>query len=63
MLVPPTPPEDFSVIGLVYDFGPNGATFDPPITLTITYDPALIPEGLLKRTWLLLCGTRELVSG
>jgi hypothetical protein len=43
---PPAPPPDTSFIGLVYDIGPDGATFNPPITLTITYDPALIPTGL-----------------
>jgi len=48
MEVPPAPPADSSVIGLVYDFGPDGATFEPPITLTFTYDPALIPEGVLE---------------
>ncbi len=46
---PPAPPADSSVIGLVYDFGPNGATFDPAITLTFTYDPALIPEGIAEK--------------
>ncbi len=45
---PPAPPAASSVIGLVYDFGPDGATFDPPITLTFTYDPALIPEGVAE---------------
>ncbi len=43
---PPDPPEESSVVGLTYDFGPDGATFDPPITLTFTYDPSLIPEGV-----------------
>jgi len=43
---PPPPPEDAHVIGLVYDFGPDGATFEPAITLTWSYDPAAIPEGL-----------------
>jgi hypothetical protein len=43
---PPAPPADTSFIGLVYDIGPDGATFNPPITLTFTYDPALIPIGL-----------------
>ncbi len=45
---PPTPPADSGTIGLVYDFGPDGATFDPAITLTFTYDPALIPEGVAE---------------
>ena len=43
---PPPTPEDAHVIGLVYDFGPKEATFDPPVTLTISYDPSLIPEGV-----------------
>jgi len=45
---PPAPPTDSSVVGLVYDFGPDGATFEPPITLTFTYDPAEIPEGVAE---------------
>ncbi|MCL0046603.1 hypothetical protein M1N18_01320, partial [Dehalococcoidales bacterium] len=48
MEVPPDPPVDSAVIGLVYDFGPDGATFEPPVTLTFTYDPALIPEGVAE---------------
>jgi hypothetical protein len=43
---PPAPPEDKKVIGLVYDFGPDGATFDPAITVTFVYDPGEIPEGV-----------------
>ena len=43
---PPPPPEAAHVIGLVYNFGPDGATFDPPIILTFTYDPDSIPEGV-----------------
>ncbi|UCG54455.1 MAG: hypothetical protein JSV32_07705, partial [Dehalococcoidia bacterium] len=45
---PPPPPEDSNVIGLVYDLGPDGTTFDPPITLTFTYDESLIPEGVVE---------------
>jgi len=45
---PPPPPEDVYTIGLIYDFGPDGATFDPPIALTISYDPSLITEGVLE---------------
>ena len=45
---PPDPPEDSNVIGLVYDLGPDGATFDQPITLCFTYDPALLPEGVCE---------------
>jgi len=42
---PPDPPAESEVIGLVYDFGPDGATFDPAITLTFHYDPDELPEG------------------
>jgi len=45
---PPPLPEHAYIIGLPYDFGPDGATFDPPVTLTWTYDPADIPEGIAE---------------
>ncbi|MBA7614481.1 hypothetical protein ES703_21746 [subsurface metagenome] len=45
---PPPPPEDAHIIGLAYDFCPDGATFDPAITLTWSYDPADIPEGVAE---------------
>jgi hypothetical protein len=44
--VPPAPPADMGFIGLTYDLEPDGATFDPPITITFTYNPAWIPAGL-----------------
>ena len=42
----PDPPEGVSIIGLPYQLGPDGATFDPPVTLTWRYDPADIPDGV-----------------
>ncbi|MFC1897609.1 helix-turn-helix domain-containing protein [Chloroflexota bacterium] len=42
----PPPPEGGHVIGLTYDFGPDGATFDEPISITFTYDPDDLPEGV-----------------
>lgn len=45
---PPPPPPQANVIGLVYDFQPSGATFDPPITLTRSYDPDALPEGVAE---------------
>ena len=45
---PPDPPEESNVVGLVYDLGPNGATFDPPITLTFKYSKSKIPEGVAE---------------
>jgi hypothetical protein len=56
MTDPPAPPADTKIIGLVYDISPDGATFAPSITLTFTYDPAQVPEGvdpkkLVLATW------------
>ena len=42
------PPENSNIIGVIYDLGPDGATFDPPITLTITYDTSEIPENVIE---------------
>ena len=42
----PDPPEGVSIVGLPYQLGPDGATFDPPVTLTWSYDPADIPDGV-----------------
>ncbi len=35
-----------SFIGLNYDLEPDGATFDPPITVTFVYNPDWIPNEL-----------------
>jgi len=43
---PPDPPEGAHIIGLAYDFGPDGATFDPHITMTYTLDLDDLPEGV-----------------
>ncbi|GAJ04256.1 unnamed protein product, partial [marine sediment metagenome] len=45
---PPAPPKDAHIIGLAYDFGPDGATFDPPITFTWSYDPDALPEDVAE---------------
>lgn len=34
---------------VAYDFGPSGARFEPPITLTMTYDPGTLPPGVAER--------------
>jgi len=39
-------PPDPKIIGCVYDYKPTGATFSPPITLTLKYDPGLVPAGV-----------------
>jgi hypothetical protein len=38
-------PPDPKIIGCVYDYKPTGATFSPPITLTLKYDPGMLPAG------------------
>jgi hypothetical protein len=43
---PPAPPADNYIIGPAYDFQPDGAMFNPPITVTFSYDPEEIPEDL-----------------
>jgi len=50
---PPPLPDGANVIGLVCDFGPDGATFDPPVTLCCTYNPAIIPEGVAEENLVL----------
>jgi len=44
--VPPTPPQNNGFIGLNYDLEPDGATFDPPIIITFTYNPSWLPAGI-----------------
>lgn len=43
---PPAPPTDWHVIGLAFDLGPHGATFDPPLDIAFHYDPAVCREGV-----------------
>ena len=50
---PPDPPEDSNIIGLPYNFGPAGATFDPFMTLTWTYSPDNLPEGVAEEDLIL----------
>jgi hypothetical protein len=40
----PAPPAGGNVIGLSYDFQPDGATFDPAIPVTFNYDPDSITD-------------------
>ncbi len=42
----PSPPPPPSVIILAYNLGQSGATFSPPITITFSYDPTKLPEGV-----------------
>jgi hypothetical protein len=40
------PPEDSGIIGLTHNFEPSRATFDPTITVSFSYDPDDLPEGV-----------------
>jgi len=43
---PPPVPAGADFVGIPYEFGPTGATFNPPLSLTWQYNPAIIPMGL-----------------
>lgn len=43
---PPSPPEDADYVSSVYDLRPQGAIFNPPLKLTLSYGPDDLPEGL-----------------
>jgi len=45
-LDPPDPPAEAHIIGIPYELGPPGATFDPPITVKFIVDPATLPPGV-----------------
>jgi uncharacterized membrane protein len=52
----PAVSEDNAIVGLAYEIGPSGATFDPPINLTFVYDDSMLPAGvneenLVIATW------------
>jgi hypothetical protein len=38
----PTPPANARVVE-AYDFSPSNATFNPALTVTVKYDPAILP--------------------
>jgi len=46
---PPSPPEDADYVSSVYDLRPQGAIFNPPLKLTLSYDPDELPQGLREK--------------
>jgi hypothetical protein len=44
----PPPTQEARLIGHAYNLEPDGATFDPPATLTWGYGPSDIPEGVAE---------------
>ena len=39
-------PDDRVMVNQVFDLGPDGATFDPPLLLVLPYDPGELPDGV-----------------
>jgi hypothetical protein len=57
---PPLPPPNAEITSPVYDFGPDGATFDQPVRIRLGYDESLIPEGIAERQLTAAVWDREL---
>jgi hypothetical protein len=53
------PAEPLPIPGTALDFGPEGISFAGPVTLTVRYDPAHLPEGVPETR----LGLYELVAG
>jgi len=45
---PPVLPDGILYASSAFDFEPHEATFNPPITLTLTYDLEELPEGIIE---------------
>jgi len=56
---PPEMPEKGHIVGMAYEFGPSGATFDPEIELIMQYDPEDIPEGVSEKNLFVACYESE----
>lgn len=42
------PPPEADIVGLPYDLGPHGATFDQPVTINCSYDPDAVPPDVAE---------------
>jgi len=51
---PHSPPSQTSIVSC-HDFGPDGATFDPAITMTLHYDPESSPGGATEDELYIAC--------
>ena len=47
--IPPEPPANSSFIGAAYNISPEGSTFYPTITVSLTYDPDKLPAGVKEK--------------
>jgi hypothetical protein len=43
------PPVNADIIGMVYNLGPNGATFEPPVILTFTYGDDKLSDDITAK--------------
>ncbi|MBM2824375.1 MAG: hypothetical protein HW402_39 [Dehalococcoidales bacterium] len=57
----PALPAESRVVGVVYDLGPDGATFEPAVTVELAYDMSRLPEGVAEDK--LVVATWEASSG
>ena len=46
---PAAAPDQTVIIGSVYNFGPEGTSFSTPVSITLKYDPAKLPEGINEK--------------
>ncbi len=47
---PPAHPKDTSILGFAYSLGPEGATFAPPATLTMPFNPDDLEDGVSENS-------------
>jgi len=52
---PLPPPPEANIIGLTYDLGPNGTSFDQAITITCSYDPYEISLEVAEEDLVIAC--------
>ena len=57
----PPPPDDAVILGSVYDITPEGANFEPAISLIMSYTDDQIPDGLAEKN--LIVGTFDRITG
>jgi hypothetical protein len=46
----PSPGKGRVLVTTAYELGPSGATFDPPATIIMAYDPGALPKGVTENS-------------
>jgi len=57
---PPPPPANAEVIGLAYDFGPEDASFDQPVTIRLSYGQIQLPESVAEKNLIIAIWDNQL---